>query len=139
MNGYVKEYLKRGLLFGGFGPIVMAIVLLILQLAGVPVALDGVAVFTAVVSMYILAFVQAGSSVFNQIENWPIVKSLAFHFVSLYVVYVLCYLINSWIPFVWEVVLIFTLIFVVTYFVVWFTVYFIVKSTSKKLNLSIKS
>ena len=32
MNCYVKEFLKRGLMFGGFGPIVAGIVYLILEI-----------------------------------------------------------------------------------------------------------
>ena len=134
MNKYVKEYFIRGLIFGGFGPIVTAIVLFILDLSGIPVILSGADVFVAVLSTYILAFVHAGSSIFNQIEGWPIAKSLAFHFASLYLVYVLCYLINRWIPLDIAVVGIFTLIFVVIYLVIWFTVYLVVKNTMKKLN-----
>ena len=137
MNGYVKSYLLRGLIFGGFGPVVTAIVFIILELAGVTAELSGASFFIAILSTYVLAFVQAGSSVFNQIEGWPLAKSMAFHFGSLYVVYVLCYLVNSWIPFLWSVILLFTFIFIAVYLVIWFTVYFIVKSTSKKLNLSI--
>ena len=137
MNGYVKSYLLRGLIFGGFGPVVTAIVFIILELTGVTVELSGASFFIAILSTYVLAFVQAGSSVFNQIEGWPLAKSMAFHFGSLYVVYVLCYLVNSWIPFLWSVILLFTFIFIAVYLVIWFTVYFIVKSTSKKLNLSI--
>ena len=137
MNEYVKSYFHRGLVFGGFGPIVTAIVFIILELSGVKIELSGASFFMAIVSTYVLAFVQAGSSVFNQIEGWPLAKSMAFHFGSLYIVYVLCYLVNSWIPFLWSVILIFTLVFIAVYLVIWFTVYFIVKSTSKKLNLSI--
>ena len=119
MNKYAKSFIIRGAIFGGFGPVVTAIVL-----ACIPdVTLTGGEVLLAVVSTYLLAFVQAGASVFNQIEHWPMAKSLLCHFGSLYVVYSLCYLINSWIPFEPMVLLIFTAVFVVVYFVVWFTVY----------------
>ena len=111
---------------------------LILQLAGVDVILNGLDVFIAVLSTYILAFVQAGSSVFNQVEEWPIALSSGVHFASLYVVYVGCYLVNKWIPFAWEMVAIFTGVFVAVYLVVWFTVYFITRSISKKINKKIK-
>jgi hypothetical protein len=134
MNKYVKEYLIRGLIFGGFGPVLTGIVLLILDLSGVAVVLSGADVCIAVISTYILAFVHSGSSVFNQIEGWPIAKSLAFHFASLYLVYVLCYLINRWIPLNFAVIGIFTLSFVVIYFAIWLTVYLIIKNTTKKLN-----
>ncbi len=137
MNKYVKDYFLRGLIFGGFGPVVAGIVLFILQISGVPVSLNGMEIFIAIISTYILAFVQAGASVFNQIENWSIAKSMLFHFLSIYLVYVVCYLINRWIPFDWTVIAIFTAIFIVAYLIIWLIVYFIVKSVSNKLNKSI--
>ncbi len=137
MNNYLKEYLKRGLMFGGFGPIVAGLVLLIIDLSGVTISLNGKDVLLAIVSTYILAFVQAGSTVFNQIEHWSLLKSLFFHFISIYLAYSGCYILNSWIPFEPIVLLIFTALFVVTYFIIWITVYLIVKSASKKLNKKI--
>ena len=134
MNKYVKEFFKRGLMFGGFGPIIMAIVLWIISLTGTQTTFDGVQMLLATVSTYVLAFVQAGASVFNQIEGWSLGKSLGIHLSVLYVTYLGCYLINSWIPFVWQVVAIFTAIFVAVYLVIWLTVYLIVKHISKKLN-----
>ncbi len=133
MNKYLKSFLQRGVIFGGFGPIVVAIVLLFVSLIA-EVALDAKGFAIAVVSSYILAFVQAGASVFNQIEEWGIARSLGVHFLTLYAVYVLTYLVNSWIPFEWAVVGIFTAIFAVSYLVIWFTVYFIVRATARKLN-----
>ncbi|MBQ7912348.1 MAG: DUF3021 domain-containing protein [Clostridia bacterium] len=137
MNKYVKNYLQRGIAFGGFGPIITGIVFWILQLCGVEVILNGAEVLVAILSTYVLAFVQAGSSVFNQVEGWPIAKSMGIHFASLYVVYVGCYLVNRWIPFAWEVVAIFTGIFAAVYLIVWLTVYLIVRNISKKLNKNI--
>ena len=134
MNKNVKNYLLRGLMFGGFGPIIMGIALWILYLSGVEVSLNGTDVLVGVVSTYVLAFVQAGSSVFNQMDNWPIAKSMGIHFLSLYIVYVSCYLVNSWLPFKLGVIAIFTAIFVGAYLIVWITVYLIVRRTSKKLN-----
>ena len=138
MNKYVKEYLTRGLMFGGFGPIIAGIVLWILHLTKVELSLTGSNVFLAILSTYILAFVHAGSSVFNQIEEWSVAKSTGIHFLSLYIVYIACYLLNSWLPFAWEVIAIFTGIFIVVYFVIWLTVYLILKNTSNGLNKAIK-
>lgn len=134
MNKYVKEFLHRGLIFSGFGPIIMAIIYAILQKTIDNFSLTGNQVCISIISIYILAFIQAGSSVFNQIDSWPIAKSLLFHFSTLYIAYVLCYLINSWIPFVPEIIAIFTAIFIVGYFAIWLIVYFAVKTTSKKMN-----
>ena len=137
MNKYLKEFLKRGLMFGGFGPIVLGIIYFLVSL-GNEVVLSGSEVLIAIVSIYLLAFIQAGSTVFTLIENWSIFKSLSIHVGTLYLAYLSCYLVNSWIPFNWIVVLVFTAIFVLTFLIIWFTVYFIVKSTTKELNEKLK-
>ena len=139
MNQYVKVFLQRGIAFGGFGPIVTGLVLACIQWSGVDVLLTGSDVLIAVLSTYVLAFVQAGSSVFNQVENWSIAKGMGIHFLSLYIVYVSCYLVNRWIPLKWEIVLLFTLVFVAIYLAVWLTVYLIVRKTSRKLNQNIQN
>ena len=138
MNPYLKSFLHRGLIFGGFGPVVTGIIYAILDGCLPQVAISGTDLFVIMISTYLLAFVHAGASIFNQIEHWPIAKSLLCHFGCLYVAYLVCYAVNRWIAFDLTVVLIFSAIFVVTYFVVWFTVYIIIKITEKKLNAKIK-
>ncbi len=130
MNIYAKQFLQRGLAFGGFGPMVAGIVLALIP----GVTLTGSQVLLAVVSTYVLAFVQAGASVFHQIEHWPLPKALLCHFGLLYVTYSLCYLLNSWIPFEPMVLMIFTVIFVVGYFLIWGIVYLCVRAASHHLN-----
>ncbi len=134
MKTYIKSFLLRGMLFGGFGPIILGIVYAVLQNTLTDFSLSGTEVLLAIISTYLLAFLQAGASVFNQIESWPITRSLLFHFLTVYIAYSLCYLVNSWIPFEPAVLLIFTLIFIISYFVIWITVYFSVKSIAKKFN-----
>lgn len=134
---YVKNFLLRGMLFGGFGPIIAGFIYLILSYTIENFTLTGNQVFIAIISTYLLAFVQAGASIFNQIEGWPVAKSLLFHLISIYLAYILCYLVNSWIPFDWKIILIFTAIFVVTYLIIWISVYLSTKSISKKLNKKI--
>lgn len=134
MNKYVKEFLHRGLMFGGFGPIILAIIYFILSKTLDNFTLSGTEVLLGIISTYLLAFIQAGVSVFNQIEHWPLAKCLLCHLVSLYLAYSLCYVANTWIPFEPKVLLIFTVIFMAIYFIVWGIVCFIVKTTSKNLN-----
>ena len=131
MNKYAKKFLHRGLVFGGFGPIILGIVL---RCALPDVALTGGAILTGIVSTYLLAFIQAGASIFNQIEHWPLPKSLLCHFGSLYGAYSLCYLVNRWIPFEPLVLVIFTAVFITVYFAIWLTVYLCVRAASRKLN-----
>ena len=138
MNKYVKEFFHRGLLFGGFGPIIMAIVYFVLSYTISDFSLTGQEVFVAVISVYLLTFIHAGVSIFNQIEEWSTAKSLLCHLSSLYVAYVLCYLVNSWIPFDIGFLLVFTLCFVALYLVIWLIVFTIIKITQRRLNGKIK-
>ncbi len=137
MKQYAKQFLQRGMAFGGFGPIIAGIIYLILSLTIQDFTLSGGEAFVAILSTYLLAFLQAGASVFNQIEEWPIAKSLLLHFLTIYIAYIGCYLVNSWIPFNPIVIVIFTAIFAVTYFVIWLTVFCIVKVTSKNMNAAL--
>lgn len=138
MNRYVKEFLIRGFLFAGGGPLVLGIIFLILQHTLPAFALNGTEVFVGILSTYLLAFLHAGVSVFNSIEHWPLAKSLAFHFLTLYLAYTVCYLINAWIPFNPMVLLIFTIIFAVSYFLVWGIVYLCVRKASQRFNKQLK-
>ena len=138
MNKYVKEFLHRGLIFGGFGPIIFGIIVFIVSKTTDDFILEASEMLIGLVSTYLLAFVHAGVSVFNQIEHWSIGKSLLCHLSILYVAYSICYVINTWIPFEPKMLLLFTAIFMVIYFVVWGIVYFTIKATSKNFNAKLK-
>ena len=137
-NSYVKSFLHRGLIFGGFGPIVMGIIYLILSLTLDDISVSGKDIFVIILSTYLLAFVHAGASIFNQIEHWGIAKSMLCHFSVLYVAYTVCYLINAWIPFNAVFFAIYTCVFVIVYLVIWLTVVFAIRITGKKLNAKLK-
>ncbi len=138
MNKYLKEFFHRGLIFSGFGPIILGIIYFVLSKTVDNFTLSGGEVLAGIVSTYLLAFVQAGSTIFNQIEHWSTGKSLLCHLSTLYVAYSLFYVANTWIPFEPKVLLIFTAIFMSIYFVVWGIVYFSIKATSKNFNAKLK-
>lgn len=138
MNKYVKEFLHRGMMYAGFGPVICGIVYFILSKTIVGFTLTGGQVLLAIVSTYLLAFIQAGASVFNQMYHWPLLKSAFWHFVVLYTAYISCYLVNTWIAFDFRIIVNFTLIFLAIYLVVWLSVFITVKTTSKKLNKKLK-
>ena len=137
MNKYLKEFLHRGLMFSGFGPIILGIIFLIISNTSANFTVTPSQIFIGIISTYMIAFLQAGASVFNQIEGWSIPKSTFFHFLIIYIAYVGAYLLNSWLPFDPKVILIFTLIFAVVYLVVWITVVISIKIVSQKLNKKI--
>lgn len=137
MNKHLKNFILRGLIFGGFGPIVFGIIILIISMTE-KYTFSGASVFIGILSTYILAFIHAGCSVFNEIESWSLVKSIGFHFVTIYVAYTLCYLINKWIEFKLKVLLIYTVVFIVSYFVIWIIVYLIIRKQTKRMNERLK-
>ena len=139
MNHYLKSFLRRGIAFGGFGPIVAGIVFAVLELTLPDFSLGGGQVLLAILSTYLLAFVQAGASIFNQIEDWPLPLSVGVHFLTLFAAYSLCYMANSWIPFEPMVLLIFAGVFILTYAIVWLTVFFCVRHTAKRLNAKLNA
>jgi len=134
VNKYLKSFIFRGAVFGGLGPMILGIVYAVLEASIDGFSLGGAEVLIAIVSTYLIAFVQAGASVFNQIEEWQPMKSVLFHFLSIYAVYALAYVMNSWIPFDPRVLLIFTGIFVLVYAVIWLTVYFSIKLVSRRMS-----
>ena len=138
MNKHLQKFIHRGLIFGSFGPIVLGIIFFCIERGGVELDLDGSDILLAIVSTYIIAFVQAGASVFNQIEHWSMAKSTLIHFSSLFAVYSLTYIANSWIAFEPIVLLAFCLIFVLIYLAVWLTVYLCTKAFTRKLNEKIE-
>lgn len=134
MNRYVKIFLFRGMLFGGFGPLVMAVIYLALSLSISGFSLSGSEVFVAVLSTYLLAFLVAGASVFREIERIPFAVSNLMHFGLLYIAYTACYLVNAWIPFDGRVLLVFTGVFVLGYVAVCLCVYASIRVLSRRFN-----
>jgi len=134
MKSYVKEFFLRGAMFSGLGPIVLGIVYAILSATVEGFSLGGKDVLLGIISTYLLAFIQAGATVFNQVEHWSVGKSLLCHFSLLFVAYSLAYILNSWIPFEPMVLAIFAGIFIVGYFLIWGIVYLAVRGTSRRLN-----
>ena len=133
-QNHVKEFFLRGLIFGGCGPLVLGIVYLFLHRALEDFSLSGFEVFLGILSTYILAFIHAGSGVFHRIESWSPGKSCLCQLSLLYASYVLCYVLNDWIPFEPLAIAVFTAIFVVGYGVICLTVYLSIRAYAKRLN-----
>ena len=134
----VKEFFFRGLIFGGAGPLVLGIVYLCLHRVLENFSLSGFEVFLGILSTYILAFIHAGSGVFHKIESWSPSKSCLCQMSLLYASYILCYVLNDWIPFEPIAIAVFTAIFVVGYGVICLTVYLSIKAYAKRLNRALR-
>ncbi len=134
----VKDFFLRGLLFAGFGPMILGIVYLVLHYHLEDFTLTGTTVFRGILSTYLLAFIHAGSGVFHQIESWSPGKACLCQLSLLYASYVLCYVLNDWLPFEPLAVAIFTAVFAVGYGIICLTVYLSVHAAAKRLNRSLR-
>lgn len=138
MKAYVKEFAKRGLMFGGFGPIVLGIVYFIISMTVEGFVLSGADVLLGIVSTYALAFIHAGTSIFHQIERLSVPIAALLQLGILYLAYTASYLVNSWIPKNSTVIIIYTVIFVIGYAAIYLGILISTKLLCKKLNGKIK-
>ena len=129
-----KNFVLRGLIAAGFGPLVLAIVYLCLHRSGVITTLTVNEVFWGIISTFILAFVQGGAGAVFAIEKLSMKKATAIDFALIYFTLLLVYLLNGWITPSWIVISIFTFIFVIGYVIIWAIIYHSVKRSIQEMN-----
>ena len=137
MKQVLGEFFRRGLVACGFGPLILVVVYLILQQAGVQ-TLTVREVCLGIVSLWGLAFLAGGMNVVYQIERLPLMGAILMHGLVLYVGYLVTYLINDWLPWGMTPVLVFTAIFVLGYLAVWAVIYTVTKQNTAKVNAMLK-
>ena len=138
MKKFVLEFLRRGLIAAGIGPIVLAIVYLILQQASAIETLSVNQVCIGIFSITALAFIAGGMNVIYQLERLPLMGAISIHGGVLYVSYLAAYLVNDWLDWGYVPVLVFTGIFVVGYLLIWAVIYSIIKRNTAKINASLR-
>lgn len=135
MKKIIEEFFRRGLIACGFGPIVLAIIYLILQKNGVVDTLTVNQVSIGILSITAFAFIAGSMNALYQIERLPLMVAILIHGVVLYFTYLGTYLINDWLKIGVIPILIFTGIFIVGYLVIWVMIYAIIKKRTGKINL----
>lgn len=138
MKRQVKEFLRRGIAACGLGPVVLAILYLILQHNGVVESLAVNEVCIGIFSLSALAFIAGGMNAIYQIEQLPLMVAVLIHGGVLYVSYLATYRLNDWLEWGIAPVLVFTAIFVVGYLLIWAVIYSIIKKRTAKLNDMLK-
>ncbi len=138
MKKTVKEFLRRGIAACGLGPIVLAILYMILQYNGVMESLTVNEVCIGILSLSALAFIAGGMNVIYQIEQLPLMAAISIHGGVLYVSYLITYLVNDWLDWGTAPFLVFTGIFVIGYLLIWAVIHSIIKRNTEKLNESLK-
>ena len=138
MKKFVLEFLRRGLIASGIGPIVLAIVYLILQQTAAVETLSVNQVCIGIFSITALAFIAGGMNAIYQIERLPLMIAILIHGGILYISYLVTYLLNDWLDFGALPIIVFSAVFVVGYIVIWAIIYSIIKRNTDKLNKMLK-
>ena len=138
MKRFVLDFLRRGLMACGFGPMVLAVVFLILQRCGVVETLTVYQVFVGIFSLSSLAFVAGGMNAVYQIERLPLMVAILIHGAVLYLGYLGTYLLNGWLEWGALPILVFSGIFALGYLVIWAIIYCIIKRNTERINAVLK-
>ena len=138
MKKNIMEFIRRGLIACGFGPIVLAIVYLVLQKFAIVENLTVNDVCLGIFSLSALAFIAGGINVVYQVERLPLMVAILIHGGVLYVSYLVTYLINNWLARGIKPVLVFTVIFILGYFIIWAAIYSTTKKSTAQMNEKLK-
>ena len=138
MKKFVLEFLRRGLIAAGIGPIVLAIVYLILQQTAAVEMLSINQVCIGIFSITALAFIAGGMNAVYQIERLPLMVAILIHGGILYIGYLGTYLLNNWLDLGVTPIVVFSAVFVVCYIIIWAIIYSIIKRNTAKLNKMLK-
>ena len=138
MKKNVMDFIRRGLIACGLGPVVLVVFYLMLQQCCNVQTLTVHEVCLGIVSLSALAFVAGGMNVLYQIERLPLMVAILIHGAVLYASYLITYLLNGWLDWSGTPILVFTVIFALGYLVVWAVIYVLTRRNTEKLNLLLK-
>ena len=134
MKKYILEFLRRGITACGFGPVILAVLYLVLHRQGVIQVLTVNEVCLGIFTLSALAFVAGGMNMIYRIERLPLMPAILIHGSVLYASYLVTYLVNGWLDQGAVPILVFSGIFVVGYFGIWAIIYIIIRKNTTKLN-----
>ena len=138
MKKFILDFLRRGFIACGLGPIVLAIPYLILQQTAAVEMLTVKEGCIGIISLTALAFIAGGMNAIYQIEQFPLMIAILLHGTILYISYLVTYLLNDWLEWGAVSIIVFSAIFVIGYLVIWAVIYSIIKRNTAMLNEGLK-
>ena len=132
------EFIRRGLIACGFGPMILAVLYLILQNQAGLETLTVNQVCIGIFSISALAFIAGGMNVVYQIEQLPLMWAILIHGCVLYFSYLGTYLVNDWLEWGKAPIMVFTGIFGLGYLAVWAVIYFLTRRNTEKINMALR-
>ena len=138
MKEKILEFIQRGLFACGLGPIVLAIIYLVLQQQDSLDFLTVNEVCTGIFSLTALAFIVGGMGVIYQIERLPLMVAILIHGCVMFASYLVTYLVNGWLKSEKTPVMMFTVIFVLGYLLIWVFIYIANRKNTARVNEKLK-
>ena len=138
MKHIVKDFLMRGMVAAGFGPLALVVFYLITAHHAGLETISVSQVCTGILSLTALAFIAGGMNVIYQIERLPLMAAIFIHGAVLYASYLATYLINGWLEQGRGPILVFTVIFIAGYLAIWAVIYCIPKRRTERINEILK-
>ena len=138
MKKLILEFWRRGTVACGIGPLVLAVLYLIVQHQTGLETLTVNQVCLGILSLSALAFVAGGMNAIYQIERLPLMVAILIHGSVLYISYLITYLLNGWLGLGITPFLVFTGIFLFGYLVIWVIIYSIIKRNTDRLNVILR-
>ena len=138
MKKHILDFLRRGLVAWGFGPLVLAVLFLILKQQGLVETLTVEQVSMGIFSLSALAFIAGGMNFIYQIEQLPLMVAILIHGSVLYISYLVTYLLNGWLEWGGVPIGVFSAIFVLGYLAIWAVIYAIIRRNTAKINKILK-
>ena len=138
MKKYIMDFLRRGSVAMGLGPIILAFLYLILHRQGLLDSLSVNEVCLGIFSLSALAFMAGGMNFLYQIERLPLMLAILIHGIVLYVGYLATYLLNGWLDRDTVHILVFSGIFLLGYLAIWAIIYSIIRRNTSKVNAQLK-
>lgn len=138
MKRILLEFCRRGLMASSLGPIVLAIVYLIVKQQSNIDTLTINQVCIGLFSLSALAFIAGGMNVIYHIERLDLMYAIFIHGIVLYISYLITYIINGWIIWGRTPIIVFTVIFIISYLIIWIFIYIITKKNTDIVNKKLK-
>ena len=138
MKKHILDFIRRGSVSCGLGPIILAVLYLILNRLGILETLSANQVCTGILSLSALAFIAGGMNSLYQIEQLPLMVAILIHGGVLYICYLITYLVNDWLQWGKAPILVFSGIFLIGYLAIWAVIYAVIKRNTDRLNEQLK-
>ena len=134
MKKFILEFVRRGLMVAGCGPLVLAVIYYILEATGIAQSIAPSEAAKGIISLTLMAFLAAGITSVYTIDRLAPAPAALIHGAVLYAGYLMMYLVNDWIPKNSLAIGVFTAIFFAGYAVIWLVIWLVVRKRTESIN-----